>query len=185
MFTLSCSTGGLSRTAEKTKKTDYDPRKKWGLAPQEQSSLAGGSTYVVSGHVVAPSQMHVSETVGRDAQARAQRKGKDADKELKSLLDRDKDGMKAVIKARAVGKQLIQEKADMDGKGKKKKKGGEEVESVEEEDDEEDRPKKSAYSVGMIKDLGFDPTLRPGQQRKNTTAMQEKASGLFDWAVLV
>ncbi|KAK0456997.1 hypothetical protein EV421DRAFT_1729499 [Armillaria borealis] len=64
----------------------------------------GSATYVVPGHVVTgsgPSSLEVSESIGREGQAKAQRlRAKDADKAPKILLDQDKEGMKAVIAAR-------------------------------------------------------------------------------------
>jgi minichromosome maintenance protein 10 len=45
--------------------------------------------------------------MGREGQAKAKRKfGRDADRELKALLEKDKEGMRAVVRAREVAKMM-------------------------------------------------------------------------------
>ncbi|KAH8827204.1 hypothetical protein DL96DRAFT_1498714 [Flagelloscypha sp. PMI_526] len=172
---FSSSTSGLSTTAQKRKQpaTDYDPRKKWGLAPAADAESS--STYIVSGHVVNASQMHVGETVGREAQARAQRKGKNGDKELMGLLERDKDGMKTVLKAREAERERL-ERLKANAKGKRKD-SSKEAASTPKETTVPPRAK-IAYSVSIIKGIGFDPTLKPGERRINSSALEDKLSQL-------
>ena len=159
----------------------YDPQRKWGLAPGDDtstpsSSTVEGATYVVAGHIVAAGKrdLFLNETVGREAQARAARKAgsRDVDKTLKRLLSRDKEGMKAVQEARAFAKKMrSQQSAEMkpSGGAKRKQKDDDstsESESRSESEDESDedalrttdRPTKNAYSAQMMKQLGFDPT---------------------------
>ncbi|KAJ7799774.1 hypothetical protein B0H14DRAFT_3114040 [Mycena olivaceomarginata] len=71
-----CRTSGMSMTAGK-RKADYDPRRKWGLKPLDESS---GATYLVSGHIIHAGRvdprdsLFVSENIGREGQAKAARK---------------------------------------------------------------------------------------------------------------
>ncbi|THH12507.1 hypothetical protein EW146_g7635 [Bondarzewia mesenterica] len=112
---FSIGTSGLSTAAPK-RKPAYDPAQKWGLKPDpDKGSLApndgGGATYIVSGHVVSSSQsrgLFVGESLGRDAQAKAQRKAtlRETDNTLKKLLERDREGMKAVTKAREYAEKM-------------------------------------------------------------------------------
>lgn len=148
-----------------------------------------GPTYVVAGHIVAGGaagkhDMFLKEKVGREAQARAARRtnSRDTDVALKRLLARDKEGMKAVQEARKFAMKAK-------GKEKRQIRNGKEVEKEEEDgtgddsdnessgnDDEgddalADRPRsrttkttttttKNAYSARVIKELGFDPTVK-------------------------
>ncbi|TFY74897.1 hypothetical protein EWM64_g9115 [Hericium alpestre] len=205
---FSVGTSGLSSTAPK-RKPAYDPARQWGLKPEAETSMgdAGGATYVVSGHVVSGNagSLYVGENLGREAQARAQRKGKgDDDRALKMLLQRDKEGMMAVEKARQYAEKMKakerEEAAGMGkgkGKAKQKDKGrdngkekgkeknarteGEKRKSGSEECEEESQKDeatmhKNAYSAQVIKKLGFDPTMKPGQRRQEDPEIQNKAS---------
>ncbi|KAK0245327.1 hypothetical protein EDD85DRAFT_783264 [Armillaria nabsnona] len=61
----------------------------------------GSATYVVSGHIVTgsgPSSLEVSESISNEGQAKLS--AKDANKALKTVLDRDKEVMKAVFATR-------------------------------------------------------------------------------------
>jgi minichromosome maintenance protein 10 len=187
-------TSGMSSTASSThkRKTAYDPQRQWGLKP-EDGSIGDGATYVVSGHVVSgtssdPRTMYLSETIGRDGQAKAKRKmggGKDAaDRTLKALLERDKEGMKTVMRAREAGKVLIKsqegrkERSKCD-QGKGKRKQGVDVAEERESDEEPDaregeRKRQSSYSAGVIRSLGFDPSAKMGQRRADNTDSQNK-----------
>lgn len=186
----------MSTTAVK-RNPDYDPMRKYGLLPDpsKPSMTDGGdATYVVSGHVVssgkATSGMFLGENVGREAQSKAQRQAKDraTEKSLQKLLERDREGMTVVQKARDAAKKIREEKGK--GKeGKSDKKGGRKGKSVREEkesgkrknrdgDDTEDGlgldceakgpSQKNAYSAEVIRRLGFDPTLKPGQRREES-----------------
>ncbi len=68
---------------------------------------------MVSGHVVeglGPSSLEVSENIGGEGQAKL--RAKEADKAHKTLLDRDKEGMKAVITAREYDQKEEERKED-------------------------------------------------------------------------
>ncbi|KAJ3509617.1 hypothetical protein NLJ89_g5126 [Agrocybe chaxingu] len=167
---FSAGTSGLTTSTHK-RKNDYDPARQWGLKPDE--SRAEGATYVVSGHVVTgtssdPRTMYMTENIGREGQAKAKRKleSRDADRSLKALLQRDKEGMQAVMAAREVGgcaKSFKNEK-----KGKHRQVG----------DDEDTKLRQTAYSAEIIKSLGFDPSLKPGQRRVENKITQEKLVAL-------
>jgi len=184
----------MSTLSTHKSKNKYDPLRKWGLAPAEESGI--GSTYVVSGHVVSgssadPRTMYMSEMIGREGQAKAKRilNGKDSDKELKALLQRDKEGMKAVMKARqAVRTAQVpkNEKASKSSSSSSSAKNptaqnrkGKKEEDFEDLDDsnnsgDEKAVKKSAYSATVIKSLGFDPSTKPGQKRAENKGVQDK-----------
>ncbi|KAF8064025.1 hypothetical protein FPV67DRAFT_1671778 [Lyophyllum atratum] len=196
---FSIGTTGMSTSSAPKRKPAYDPARQWGLKPEP---VAGGSaTYIVSGHVVNNSKMDsrslfATENIGREGQAKAARKlsGKDADKALKSLLERDKEGMKAVMRAREVGKHgLGNGKGEKDAKGKGKEKGQEKEKrkrkrgsKADAEDSEEEPPvssrtttAKNAYSAQVIKQLGFDPIAMAGQSRGTSDFdMQKKLRSL-------
>ncbi|KAI0353346.1 hypothetical protein OH77DRAFT_1483713 [Trametes cingulata] len=161
---FSIGTGGMSTVAKK--KAAYDPARQWGLKPEHESA---GATYVVQGHVVSGADsrsMYVAETVGRDAQAKAARKlsAVDSEKALQKLLQRDKEGTKALMTAREFSKRKAEESKD--GKKKRENEAGEK--RKREEDQEEGRkPRKNAYSAQLIKQLGFDPTAKEGRKVKD------------------
>ena len=174
-------------------KPAYDPARQWGLKPgpsASDGSGGGGSTYVMSGHIVSNSSRFVAENIGREGQAKARRKsGRDADRELKALLQRgDKEGMRAVVKAREVAKALNKTNGEAPsrdvGKGKNQKEATGNAEAhkshsgsdleVEDPPNVQVSTQKNAYNAEVIKQLGFDPTVRPGQTRINDSAVQKK-----------
>jgi minichromosome maintenance protein 10 len=189
---------GVGSNSQK-RKAAYDPQRKWGLAPASEaaapSSEADGATYIVSGHVVASGKrdLFLSESVGREAQARAARQAtsRDTDAALKRLLARDKEGMKAVQEARRFAKNAQEKQNAAPGKDKlsraKKRKaqeqeqeqdrasnGGNGIDDSDECADESDDASahksmsKNAYSARVIKNLGFDPTaLRSSRGQKD------------------
>ncbi|KAK0207908.1 hypothetical protein DFS33DRAFT_392133 [Desarmillaria ectypa] len=167
---FSASTSGMSNTAIKKRKPAYDPARQWGLKPEDAE---GSATYVVSGHVVkgsGPSSLEVSENIGREGQAKAQRlRAKDADKALKTLLDRDKEGMKAVIAAREFAQK--EDKKGKEGGRKRKRRDKEECPKVG-PGTKESIPK-SHYSAEMVKQLGFNPAARTGQPREDPHLRQK------------
>jgi minichromosome maintenance protein 10 len=191
----SSRTTGMSTSSAPKRQPAYDPVKQWGLKPADgDSGGGGGSTYVVSGHIVNGSgadsrSLYTTENIGREGQAKAKRKllGKDADRALKGLLERDKEGMRAVMKAREVGKANQDEGS---GKKDKKRKGVEKTNDSEgkskksklktTEDSDDDCPAretnfgKNAYSAEVIKQLGFDPIAKAGQRRGGDSDMQKK-----------
>jgi len=183
---------GTGSSSKKHQAAAYDPQRKWGLAPRgpgddsaaPSSAAVDGATYVVAGHIVASGKrdLFMSESVGREAQARAARKAgsRDVDKTLKRLLSRDKEGMKAVQEARAFAKKMKGPQNASSGKGKggppksKRKEeddGGseEDAESGSEEDDSDaasaDKTTRSAYSAHVIQQLGFDPASKSAKGR--------------------
>lgn len=178
-------TSGMSASSAPKRKPTYDPARQWGLKPEDSSLSNSGATYVVSGHVVSgsgadPRALFVAESMGREGQAKAKRKLKDSDRALKSLLDKDKQGMRAVVMAREVG--LEQKKAK---EGDRRRKGEDPQQSAKseskkkflvEDDLQPGSRAKSAYSAGVIKQLGFDPTAKAGQRRSDDFAMQKKVS---------
>ncbi|KAK0440402.1 uncharacterized protein EV420DRAFT_1581787, partial [Desarmillaria tabescens] len=153
---FSASTSGMSNTAIKKRKPAYDPARQWGLKPEDAD---GSATYVVSGHVVK----------GSDRLKLSGYAPKDADKALKTLLDRDKEGMKAVIAARE-----FSQKEDRKGKedGKKRKRRDKEEAPKDELRTKESTPK-SHYSAEMVKQLGFNPAARTGQPREDPHLRQK------------
>lgn len=186
----------MSREATHKRKHDYDPLIKWGLKPEERSNT--GATYMVSGHVVPgtssdPRTLYMTESIGREGQAKARRKlaGKDADKALMSLLERDKEGMATVMKAREVAAM----KKPKGGRGKEEKKGGREHKVQEPRGDDgegqdsdsttesrvekENAARKTGYSAGVIKSLGFDPSMKPGQRKQEVIGVKEKVRVLL------
>jgi len=170
-------------------------------------NTGGGATYVVAGHVVGGAagdsrSLNVAETMGREGQAKAKRKfGRDADRQLKALLERDKEGMKAVVRAREVAK-IMDEKngkwvkgegngVEKSDKGKRRAKGKEKASTKARsgefddsdlssdfdliiEDSGKSNAQKNAYSAQVIKQLGFDPTMKPGQKRADDSTIIKK-----------
>ncbi|KAG8215397.1 hypothetical protein J3R82DRAFT_8998 [Butyriboletus roseoflavus] len=178
---FSAGTSGMTTTSVRKHKPEYDPSRQWGLQPEP---AAGSSVYVVSGHVVggAVGDIFAAEKLGREAQEKAKRRlGQDADKELKTLLDRDKEGMRAVTKAREVAAIILKasEGGKKKGKGKKVDKG--KSEAVEDEDEDltsANAPAKPAYSASIIKHLGFDPAAKVGRKRTEDLTIQKKLEAL-------
>ncbi|KAI1798437.1 hypothetical protein LXA43DRAFT_875943 [Ganoderma leucocontextum] len=164
-------TSGMSGTAAKAKKKEYDAARQWGLKPEGQAS---GSTYIVSGHIVSGSDsrsMFIGENVGREAQAKAARKvaSADADKALQRLLSKDKEGTKASTPAPESSKRRAEEiKSEGKGKGKAKE-GGTKAKSRPDdtETSEDKQPHRKAYSAQLIKQLGFDPAAKDGKTVKD------------------
>lgn len=164
-------TSGLGNNSKK--KPAYDPARQWGLKPEDSSS---GSTYVFSGHVISGSagdsrSMYVGETIGREAQAKASRiSAKDADRTLKALLEKDKEGTRALIKARQAS-GLKDTPKDTDSSSSKQKSDPLPSDSEEEEGSSQQRlPRKNAYSADVIRKLGFDPTSKAGKKSKHEVA---------------
>ena len=162
-------TSGLGNNSKK--KPAYDPTRQWGLKPEEPSS---GSTYVFSGHVISGSggdsrSMYVSETIGREAQAKASRiSAKDADRTLKALLEKDKEGTRALIKARQASSR---KDASRDTNSSSSKRKSDPPSDSEGEDSSQlHPPRKNAYSADMIRKLGFDPTSKAGKKSKHEVA---------------
>jgi minichromosome maintenance protein 10 len=146
----------------------------------------GDTTYVVSGHIIRSGadprdSMHIAENMGREGQAKARRKmlSRDTDRALKALFDRDRDGMQAVVKAREAGHAQKAEKREGSSKGKGKGKAKEgEVSTSKTAQKVGAEPKapstKNAYSAEIIKQLGFDPTVKAGHRRYEDDVMKKK-----------
>ena len=100
------------------RKAAYDPQRKWGLSPAEGTATpSADATYIVAGHVVAGTagkrDLFLSESVEREAQARAARQvnSRDTDVALKRLLKRDKGGMNSVQAAHDFAKNAWDKEA--------------------------------------------------------------------------
>ena len=178
---------GMGSGSQK-RKAAYDPQRKWGLQPangsvgspsSSQSEGGEGPTYVVAGHIVAGGasgkhDMFLKEKLGREAQARAARRtnSHDTDVALKRLLARDKEGMRAVQEARRATIKTKAKEKQQTASGKEVEEGdtGDSYSESSGDDDEEDdaladKPRstktaKNAYSARVIKELGFDPTVK-------------------------
>ena len=163
------------------RKHDYDPRTKWGLKPEAR---AGGTdaTYMISGHIISGSAgdartLYAAESIGRDGQAKARRKlaGAEGDMSLKRLLERDKDGMRAVMLARETGTGSALLRGSKGGKGKEhgvEKGAGKSTPSAKPQS--VDGAPKTVYSASVIKGLGFDPALKAGQRRAEYEGTKNK-----------
>ncbi|PIL27289.1 hypothetical protein GSI_10436 [Ganoderma sinense ZZ0214-1] len=158
-------TSGMSSSAAKAKKKDYDPARQWGLKPEGQAS---GSTYIVSGHIVSGSDsksMFIGENYGREAQAKAARKvaAADADKNLKRLLSKNKKEMKSLPSTAESSKRRAEE-VKLEAKEKKAKA---KAQPDAPETSEDKQPHRKSYSAQMIKQLGFDPGAKDGKTVKD------------------
>ena len=124
--------------------------------------------------------MYVGETIGREAQAKASRiSARDADRTLKALLEKDKEGTRALMKARQASGRKDTE--DTDSSSSKRKPDSLPGDSEEEEDSLHSHlPRKNAYSADVIRKLGFDPTSKAGKKSKReVTELQKKVN---DWS---
>lgn len=125
--------------------------------------------------------MYVGETIGREAQAKASRiSAKDADRTLKALLEKDKEGTRALLKARnASGRRDASKDTDpsssrLESDPLPGDSGGEEGSS------QSHPPRKNAYSADVIRKLGFDPTSKAGKKNKHEVAeLQRKVIDRF------
>ncbi|KAF9074419.1 hypothetical protein BDP27DRAFT_1258970 [Rhodocollybia butyracea] len=220
-------TSGMTNSAVVKGKFDshskYDPVRKTGLLPRggiEPLKKFGsnsydretGATYVLSGHVINNSNSvdstHISEQMGREGQARAQRaEAKRREEELlkkmmKNEMKQDSGSghVKSVLKARAALKQARNEteselktKKESLPKAKEKEREslkrrsqskdlGDDDEEDEEEGDEMNLEKLtpvSRYRPEMIKTLGFDPVaMKLGPQRQSNADIQKKLADL-------
>lgn len=149
------------------RKTDYDPTRQWGLKPKLETD---GSTYIVSGHIVGASgsdSLFATEGIGREGQAKAKRKLEkaEAEKSLRQLAARDREGMEAVMKAREVVKGQKAKAKEGETAAKGKGKGKAKQQEAEEEDGVEEEVQRKAYSTSLVRSLGFDPTVKAGQRR--------------------
>ena len=126
--------------------------------------------------------MYIGETIGREAQAKASRiSAKDADLTLKALLEKDKEGTRALVKARqASGRKGAIE--DTGSSSAQWKPDPVSADSEEEVSSRSDPPKKNAYSADVIRKLGFDPTSKAGKKSKHEVAeLQKKVNNQFYW----
>jgi minichromosome maintenance protein 10 len=147
----------MAISAVHKRKSTYDPRRQWGLKPDHPSDVAG-TTYHFSGHV-AGTGVWTSEQIGREGQAKAQRRQatRDSDRALKALLENDKDGMKMVMLSR------VSSASSLKGKNKEKEKAA-----------EESSASGRAYSSKIIRDLGFDPGAKRGNQQQRAEGTTRK-----------
>jgi len=99
--------------------------------------------------------MFIGETIGREGQARAQRKNVgDVDRVLISLLERDQEGMKTVMLARAASDAKVKalDKVGLQGVVSR---------------DAERLSGKNIRTAQVVKQLGFDSTQKLDQQKKS------------------
>ncbi|KZT22982.1 hypothetical protein NEOLEDRAFT_1170979 [Neolentinus lepideus HHB14362 ss-1] len=176
---FSIGTSGMSaNSGPKRKRNEYDSRRQWGLKPELDSG--SGAVYVVSGHVVSGSaakDMYIGESIGREGQAKAARKlaAKDTDRVMEELLKRDKEGMKALVKAREFGmnaKDAVGIRTDGTDRRKQKTREKEKRSAAT------GGGLKNAFSAKMIKTLGFDPTNKTGSRRVEDGEVQKKLQAL-------
>ncbi|KAJ7057988.1 hypothetical protein C8F01DRAFT_1149082 [Mycena amicta] len=155
-FSVTTSGLGTSAKAPKRKSDQYDPRRKWGLAPLDAEN---GPTYVISGHVVGGADsresMRVAENMGREGQAKASRKmvARDDDKRMLKALGGDKPKAMKEVKLPSPPPSIKEAKANV-------------------------KPTKSAYTAELIQRIGFDPTLKPGQRRATNIGSRDKLDQL-------
>ncbi|KAH6912084.1 hypothetical protein BKA70DRAFT_1184627 [Coprinopsis sp. MPI-PUGE-AT-0042] len=173
---FTAGTGGMTNKPTAKRKTDYDPARQWGLKPDLKTD---GSTYIVSGHIVGASDsksLFATENIGREGQAKAKRKldNAEADKLLKQLAARDREGMEAVMKAREVMKGQKDVKAKEEGKSSKGKGKGKEKEEAAKEEEVQ----RKAYSTSVVRSIGFDPTVKAGQRRIEANSGESKFEAL-------
>ncbi|KAI9450818.1 hypothetical protein BJY52DRAFT_1300845 [Lactarius psammicola] len=180
-FSTGTSGMGAGSSSLRRKAAAYDPQRKWGLTPGDDSatpsSTGEGATYVVAGHIVASGKrdLFLNENVGREAQARAARKAgsRDVDKTLKRLLARDKEEARAFAKKMKDQQNTAAKPPGKGGLSGRKRKQNEDARRNESDDSlTTDKPTKNAYSAQVIKQLGFDPTGRSakGRSRDDDTA---------------
>ena len=119
--------------------------------------------------------MYVGESIGREAQAKASRVStQDADRTLKALLERDKEGTRALLKARRAAGRKDTAK-DADSSSSRRESDHVSSDSEEEEDPLQPHPKrKNAYTADVIKKLGFDPASKAGKKSKKQVAELQK-----------
>lgn len=174
----------MSTTSAPKRKPAYDPQRQWGLKPADEAGPS--ATYVMGGHIVSgggAASLYVGETMGREGQARAARKlsEADAERELAALLRRDKEGMRAVLKARETMEGKKRSKAK--GKGKDERQGNETSLSNDEGNSDSElegggkKPstkQTKSYSAQVIKQLGFDPAVKAGYKRADDASAQKK-----------
>ncbi|KAG8961330.1 hypothetical protein FRC03_005504 [Tulasnella sp. 419] len=157
----------------------FDPSAKWGLLPSAATtsrprSDGQGSTYVMSGGMVISSSdaQHISAKKQKEFNEKIRKakdkREKDDEELLKKLFSKDAGsvGMREVKSAQAYLKKV---------KGKEKETGGLAEQEEEEDEDTREREKRRsklrnvAYNPQVLKRLGFDPTLRPGEMPKTKT----------------
>ncbi|KAF9268986.1 hypothetical protein L218DRAFT_412793 [Marasmius fiardii PR-910] len=151
--------GGTSGFNKAKKKSDYDPRRQWGLQPTSQLGDAD-ATYVFSGHIArgtSTGDPFFADTFGRDGQTRAQKKmaKRESEKALQKLMERDTDGMRGILKAR----QAIKLAKD-DENGTRKRSKGQDASSVTNPNADHPQPKgRSKATFQLMKMTGFDPAM--------------------------
>jgi minichromosome maintenance protein 10 len=181
----------MSSTSAPKRKPAYDPARQWGLKPETREP-GSHETYVITGMTIGSgsdlSDLYVAEKMGREGQAKAHRKlaRKDADRVLKTLLERDKEGMKAVVTAR----EFVMQEEHEQRKGAKGGRGNGDGKRVEKGRKESERGRdaaarhsaaetaisKHSYSAEVIKQLGFDPAVKAGHRRPGDLSTQKKVS---------
>jgi minichromosome maintenance protein 10 len=104
----------------------------------------------------------------------------DEDRELKRLLERDKEGMAAVIRAREAALEMSA-RAGCDKDRKKASRSRDAPVQPKMAEDgktsksiQSDESGAKSYSANIIRHLGFDPAVKPGQRRCDDATVQDK-----------
>ena len=119
--------------------------------------------------------MYVGETIGREAHAKASRiSAKDADRALMALLEKDKEGTRALVKARQASSLEDTTKDTGSPSSKSSLLADSEEEGVSSNLSHPHLPRKNAYSADVIRKLGFDPTSKGGKKSKHEVAELQK-----------
>jgi len=101
--------------------------------------------------------MFIGEMIGREGQARAQRKSVgDVDRTLISLLERDQEGMKAVMLARATSDAKVKVLDKVGPQG-----------TVSRDAESFLRSENNIHTVHAVKQLKFNSTQKLDQQKKS------------------
>ncbi|KAG7093878.1 hypothetical protein E1B28_007517 [Marasmius oreades] len=167
--------GGTSGLSKAKRKSDYDPRRQWGLQPTNQSSDSD-ATYVFSGHI-AGGDPFFADTFGRDGQTRAQKKmaNRESEKVLQKLLERDKVGMQGIMKTR----QMMKDTKNLGEGGGEKGLEGQEGASAILDGNHPQSKRRSRATFQLVKMTGFDPTTtRHGEARPRSEDVQKKMDEL-------
>jgi minichromosome maintenance protein 10 len=107
--------------------------------------------------------MYVGEMIGREGQAKAQRKSASAvDLGLISLLEKDREGMRAVMLAREAN--MITDKSVKPMQEKAVATPG--TDDFSSDDERSLGSGKNAFTAQVVKQLGFDPTIKAGRPMK-------------------
>lgn len=150
----------------------FDPDRKWGLKPEGPTrGTDGETTYVLGGHVAGssaiPAPGSTAEKMGRESQARANRKReRDTDTAMKRMLEQGSGAGRGSAESQAV--EAVKRARAVNGKATKESSTKELVKHAQEPGTQAKRK----YPIDMIRGLGFDPSLvgvKRESEKKNGT----------------